>query len=36
MEFEDIDDIVEWLEPMDYETFWGRDQALLPGAVSAR
>ena len=22
MEFEDIDDIVEWLEPMDYETFW--------------
>ena len=22
MEFKDIDDIVEWLEPMDYETFW--------------
>lgn len=22
MEFRDIDDIVEWLEPMDYETFW--------------
>jgi len=22
MKFKDIDDIVEWLEPMDYETFW--------------
>ena len=22
MRFRDIDDIVEWLEPMDYETFW--------------
>jgi hypothetical protein len=22
MEFKDIDDIVEWLEPMDYDTFW--------------
>lgn len=22
MKFRDIDDIVEWLEPMDYETFW--------------
>ena len=20
--FKDIDEIVEWLEPMDYETFW--------------
>ena len=22
MRFKDIDEIVEWLEPMDYETFW--------------
>lgn len=22
MKFKDIDDIVDWLEPMDYETFW--------------
>ncbi|MGI9506903.1 MAG: hypothetical protein ACR2RE_28005 [Geminicoccaceae bacterium] len=22
MIFKDIEDIIEWLEPMDYETFW--------------
>jgi len=22
MKFKDINDIVDWLEPMDYETFW--------------
>jgi len=22
MQFKDINDVVEWLEPMDYETFW--------------